>query len=151
VGLEAVPDGLDWVAFSRHYFPGRRRHDLEAISAYHECQHGRRRESRRSRSRPAIGLDEPLLTTAGGAPRVRRVLEQGRSDPMTATTVVVEEPAESALLTLRSAQQLAEEEGLTFAGTPGPGYSEGGDVFAPSIGWTGFAGSPPQVRELGAT
>jgi hypothetical protein len=69
---------------------------------------------------------------------------------MTGTTVVVDEAAERALPTLRSAQQLAEEEGLTFAGTPGPGYSEGGDVYAPSIGWTGFAGSPPQVRELGA-
>jgi hypothetical protein len=68
---------------------------------------------------------------------------------MTATTVVVEEPVESALPTLRSVQQLAEE-GLTFAGTPGPGYSEGGDVYEPSIGWTGCAGSPPQVRELGA-
>jgi hypothetical protein len=69
---------------------------------------------------------------------------------MTATTVVVGEPAESALPTLRSAQQVAEEEGLTFAGTPGPGYSEGGDVYEPCTGWTGFAGSPPQVRELGA-
>ena len=69
---------------------------------------------------------------------------------MTATTVVVEEPVEPALPTLPSAQQLAEEEGLTFAGTPGPGYSEGGDVYEPSIGWTGFAGSPPQVRQLGA-
>jgi hypothetical protein len=69
---------------------------------------------------------------------------------MTATTVAVDESAERALPTLRSAQQLAEEEGLTFAGTPGPGYSEGGDVYAPSIGSTGFAGSPPQVRELGA-
>jgi hypothetical protein len=69
---------------------------------------------------------------------------------MTATTGVVDGPAESALPTLRSAQQLAEEEGLTFAGTPGPGYSEGGDVYEPSIGWTGCAGSPPQVRELGA-
>jgi len=39
VGLEAVPDGLDWVAFSRRYFPGPRRHDLAAISAYHEHQH----------------------------------------------------------------------------------------------------------------
>jgi hypothetical protein len=38
---------------------------------------------------------------------------------------------ESAERTLRSAQQLAEEEGLTFAGTPGPGYSEGGDVYEP--------------------
>jgi hypothetical protein len=71
---------------------------------------------------------------------------------MTATTVVVEKSVESAPPTLRSAQHLADEEGLTFAGTPGPGYSEGGDVYAPpSVGWTGFAGSPPQVRDLGAT
>jgi hypothetical protein len=69
---------------------------------------------------------------------------------MTATTVVAEEPVESARPAMRSAQQVAEEEGLTFAGTPGPGYSEGGDVYEPSIGWTGFAGSPPHVRELGA-
>ena len=29
-----APDGLDWRAFSATYFPGRRRHDLEAITAY---------------------------------------------------------------------------------------------------------------------
>jgi hypothetical protein len=52
---------------------------------------------------------------------------------MTVTTVVVEEPGESAQPTMRSAQQVAEEEGLTFAGTPGPGYSEGGDVFEPNV------------------
>jgi hypothetical protein len=52
---------------------------------------------------------------------------------MTATTVVVvEEPVVSAQPTMRSAQQVAEEEGLTFAGTPGPGYSEGGDVYEPT-------------------
>jgi hypothetical protein len=50
---------------------------------------------------------------------------------MTATTAVVAERVESAEPTTRSAQQVAEEEGLTFAGTPGPGYSEGGDVHAP--------------------
>jgi hypothetical protein len=44
---------------------------------------------------------------------------------------MVEEPVESARPTMRSAQQVAEEEGLTFAGTPGPGYSEGGDVYEP--------------------
>jgi hypothetical protein len=33
---------------------------------------------------------------------------------------------------MRSAQEMAEEEGLTFAGTPGPGYSEGGDVYEPT-------------------
>ena len=35
-GLEA---GLDWDAFVSRYFPGRGRHDLEAICAYHEYQH----------------------------------------------------------------------------------------------------------------
>ena len=28
------PDTLDWSAFSERYFPGRRRHDFEAITAY---------------------------------------------------------------------------------------------------------------------
>ena len=51
---------------------------------------------------------------------------------MTATAAVAE-PVKSAELTMRSAQQAAEEEGLTFAGTPGPGYSEGGDVYEPVL------------------
>lgn len=29
-----VPAGLDWVAFSKRYFPGRPRHDLKGIAAY---------------------------------------------------------------------------------------------------------------------
>ena len=29
-----VPDGLDWRSFSAASFPGRRRHDLEALTAY---------------------------------------------------------------------------------------------------------------------
>jgi hypothetical protein len=29
-----TPAGLDWQAFSAAYFPGRRRHDLEALTAY---------------------------------------------------------------------------------------------------------------------
>jgi hypothetical protein len=31
---KSSPAGLDWVEFLRHYFPGRRRHDLEALTAY---------------------------------------------------------------------------------------------------------------------
>ncbi len=46
-------------------------------------------------------------------------------------TVMAEEPVQSARPAMRSAQHVAEEEGLTFAGTPGPGYSEGGDVYEP--------------------
>ena len=30
----SVPAGLDWVAFSKRYFPGRPRHDLKGIAAY---------------------------------------------------------------------------------------------------------------------
>ena len=30
----SVPDGLDWQSFSAACFPGRRRHDLEALIAY---------------------------------------------------------------------------------------------------------------------
>ena len=29
-----VPAGLDWVVFSKRYFPGRPRHDLKGIAAY---------------------------------------------------------------------------------------------------------------------
>jgi hypothetical protein len=29
-----VPAGLDWVAFSKRYFPGRPRYDLKGIAAY---------------------------------------------------------------------------------------------------------------------
>jgi hypothetical protein len=29
-----VPDGLDWQRFRAAYFPGSRRHDLEALAAY---------------------------------------------------------------------------------------------------------------------
>jgi hypothetical protein len=29
-----APGGLAWYAFSSRYFPGRRRHDLEALKAY---------------------------------------------------------------------------------------------------------------------
>jgi ribosomal protein S19E (S16A) len=31
---EVLPDGLDWHTFSAAYFPGRRRHDLQAVIAY---------------------------------------------------------------------------------------------------------------------
>ena len=42
-----APDGLDWQAFSAVYFPGRRRHDLEALTAY-----GAYRRSRTLDERP---------------------------------------------------------------------------------------------------
>jgi hypothetical protein len=30
----SLPPGLDWLSYTDAYFPGRRRHDLEAIVAY---------------------------------------------------------------------------------------------------------------------
>jgi hypothetical protein len=33
-GCEQPPSGLEWYAFLSRYFPGRRRHDLEALKAY---------------------------------------------------------------------------------------------------------------------
>lgn len=65
-GLEEVPDGLDWDAFSTRYFPGRRRHDPEAISAYGAYTHGRRRRRHRRPppGRRSIGLNETIRPAA---------------------------------------------------------------------------------------
>ena len=57
---------------------------------------------------------------------------------MMATTAVVAESVESVEPTMGSAQQVAEDEWLSFAATPGPGYSEGGDVYDPK--------PPPSAR-----
>jgi hypothetical protein len=53
---------------------------------------------------------------------------------MIAATSVAVEPAEP---TVGTAQRLAEEEGLSYAGSPGPGYSEGGDVYEPKASNSG--------------
>ena len=36
-----APAALDWQAFSAAYFPGRRRHDLEALTAYRAYRRSR--------------------------------------------------------------------------------------------------------------
>jgi hypothetical protein len=38
--IAAVADELDWDAFSKWYFPDRRRHDLEAVASYAAYRHG---------------------------------------------------------------------------------------------------------------
>jgi len=53
---------------------------------------------------------------------------------MTAMAPVAEPSAEPIV---RSALELAEDEGLSFAPTPGPGDSEGGEIYPPE----GAAGS----------
>jgi hypothetical protein len=42
---EQPPAGLEWYAFSTRYFPGRRRHDLDALRAF---------EAYRSAAAPSI-------------------------------------------------------------------------------------------------
>jgi hypothetical protein len=38
---EEAAEALDWEAFSNRYFPGRRRHDMEALTAYAAYTQGR--------------------------------------------------------------------------------------------------------------
>ena len=38
---EEAAEALDWEAFSNRYFPGRRRHDMEAVTAYATYTQGR--------------------------------------------------------------------------------------------------------------
>jgi len=38
---EEAAEGLDWELFSNRYFPGRRRHNMEALTAYAAYKQGR--------------------------------------------------------------------------------------------------------------
>jgi hypothetical protein len=73
--LEDVRDGLDWDAFSSHFFPGRGRHDLEAVSAYDAYTQGRpwRKDSRPRSRRPSTGLE---AQRNGGTPASGRALSR---------------------------------------------------------------------------
>jgi hypothetical protein len=39
---EELAEGLDWTAFSARFFPGRRRHDFQAVKAYEAYRNGDR-------------------------------------------------------------------------------------------------------------
>jgi hypothetical protein len=68
-----APAGLDWQAFSAAYFPGRRRHDLEALTAYGAY--------RRSHSGAALSSDERARSGPGrgaiGARALRNWEDEG--------------------------------------------------------------------------
>ena len=62
--------GLDWQAFTAAYFPGRRRHDLEAVTGYAAYK--------RSRDAGAEPCAEPAGTETGrGATAVRNWEDEG--------------------------------------------------------------------------
>ncbi len=71
---EDIPEGLDWQAFTAAYFPGRRRHDLEALVAY-----GAYRRPPTIDESPSDDAD--LLagaeSDAGGAPALRVWEDEG--------------------------------------------------------------------------
>jgi hypothetical protein len=52
-----APDGLDWQTFTANYFPGRRRHDFEALTAYGDYK----------RPRPLDEVSSPGADKAQGA------------------------------------------------------------------------------------
>ena len=51
-GTTALPigEGLDWATFSARFFPGRRRHDFEAVKAYEAYRNGGRKLPSRLRA-----------------------------------------------------------------------------------------------------
>jgi hypothetical protein len=55
---DGLDEKLDWDAFSARYFPGLRRHDLDAVAAYGAYRQGRdwRNAGRREVSRPRLTL-----------------------------------------------------------------------------------------------
>jgi hypothetical protein len=68
-GLEDVPAALDWDAFLSQFYPGSRRHDLEAISAYYAYQHGREAADEHPRGAQTRETDVPIAVEASsGSP-----------------------------------------------------------------------------------
>jgi hypothetical protein len=58
-----IGEKLDWDAFSAQYFPGRRRHDLDAVAAYGAYKQGRdwrKDDSRIAPPRLTLVPDEPV-------------------------------------------------------------------------------------------
>ena len=72
-----APDGLDWQTFSAAYFPGRRRHDLEALTAYSAYK--------RSRDPGAGSSAQPAGAETGrgatGASALRNWEDEGGATP----------------------------------------------------------------------
>jgi hypothetical protein len=63
-------DGLEWQGFATRYFPGRRRHDLDALTAYETYRHGSPLPGRGEGARadgPAHSDDAVLVAAAMAA------------------------------------------------------------------------------------
>ena len=61
----SVLDGRDWQSFSADHFPGRRRHDLEALTAYRASRRSHQVDARSSAEPGRIGSERgPAGSTA---------------------------------------------------------------------------------------
>jgi hypothetical protein len=60
----AAPDGLDWQTFSAAYSPGRRRHDLEALTAYGAYRRSHAADKRTSEGHALKAESGPASRTA---------------------------------------------------------------------------------------
>ena len=69
-----APDGLDWQTFSAAYFPGRHRHDLEALTAYGAYRHSRTLDERPSRQATQM---EEAESGAAGSPGLQDWEDEG--------------------------------------------------------------------------
>ena len=71
-----VGEKLDWDAFSARYFPGRRRHDLDAVAAYGAYRQGRDwRNSGREATPPRLTLvPNDSVPVESEGPGVERLL-----------------------------------------------------------------------------
>ena len=56
VPAAGLGEKLDWDAFSARYFPGQRRHDLDAVAAYGAYKQDRDRQSGGHQTRPKLTL-----------------------------------------------------------------------------------------------
>jgi len=76
-------EALDWEAFSNRYFPGRRRHNLEALTAYATYKQGR--EWRTTPPRLSVVTTEPVaapVELAREEAETRRLLAAMAADRM---------------------------------------------------------------------
>jgi hypothetical protein len=65
-----VPEGLDWQSFTAAYFPGRRRHDLQALIGYSAYRRSHAAGGRSS-------AEPPWIETGRGASAVRQWEDEG--------------------------------------------------------------------------
>jgi hypothetical protein len=80
---EEAAETLDWAAFSNRYFPGRRRHNMEALTAYATYTQGREWRTKPARLSVVPAEHVPAaVELAGEEAEARRLLAATAADQM---------------------------------------------------------------------